>query len=146
MRPNSLAVRFVEPMAGFAGSATFTLTGIDAGCVLLSLRGVDDPSVRFVLTPAGRFFPDYRPDVTTAVASALGAAADLEVLTVLLVLTIGSGLRDATANLRAPVVLSIRDGRAVQIILDDPTHSMHQPLVPHAAASLSGTDGADRLL
>ena len=116
---------FVEPLPGFADEDQYTITPIDERGLLFSLRSVRDPGLRFVLTPAGAFFPDYRPDLVSAVAGVLGGT-DIEVL---VMLTIGAGLIDATANLRAPVVVCRSTGRAVQVILDDESLPMRELLV-----------------
>ena len=55
------------------------------------------------------------PELADALAGVLGS----DEVDVLLMLTIGSSLSDATANLRAPVVVAPSTGRAVQVILDD---------------------------
>lgn len=121
----SVHLNLVEPLPGFALDDEFTLTGIDGGGVLYSMRSVRDPQLRFVLTPAQVFFTDYCPDLVSAVAGALGSR-DIEVM---LVLTIGTGLGDATANLRAPIAVCRGTGRAVQVVLEDETLPMHQPLL-----------------
>jgi flagellar assembly factor FliW len=122
-------LRFVEPLPGFDGLAEFTLTAIDDRGLLFSLRSVQERGLRFVLTPAGSFFPDYRPELTSVVSDALGAAAlaDVELL---LMLTISSGLVDATANMRAPIVVAPATGRAMQVVLDDDALSMNRRLIP----------------
>jgi flagellar assembly factor FliW len=120
-------ISFVEPMPGFADEDDYMLSAIDPRGLLFSLRGVHDPAVRFVLTPAQAFFDDYRPDVQRAVAGVLGS----EDVALMLVLTIGSGLADATANLRAPIAMSTETGRAVQVVLDDESLPMRQPLLRH---------------
>ena len=79
-----------------------------------------------------RLFEDYHPDVATAVAEVLQAQNSDE-LEVLLVLTIDGDLYGATANLRAPVVLSRTRGTAVQVVLDDDSLSMQEPLFRGAA-------------
>lgn len=121
-------VRFVEPLLGFPDEDAFTLTPIDPDGVLLALRSARDPGLRFVLTPAEVFFPDYRPSLVDAVGPALGVESAGE-LRVLLMLTIGTGLSDATANLRGPVVLAPATGRVLQVVLDDATLPMRQPLL-----------------
>ena len=118
-------LRFVEPLPGFADEDAYTLSAIDPHAVLYSLRSVRTPGLRFVLTPANTFFADYRPDVAEAVAPVLGAS-DVELY---LVLTLGTGLRDATANLRAPIAVSVSTGRAVQVVLEDEALPMREPLV-----------------
>lgn len=126
-------VRFVEPMPGFADDLDFTLSPIDHAGLLHSLRSVRDPGLRFVITPAGAFFADYRDSVgaalTTPMAGLLGEGRDGGEIELFLVLTVGAGLADTTANLRAPLVMEPDSGRAVQVILDDDALPMCHPLV-----------------
>ncbi|MGN6609624.1 MAG: flagellar assembly protein FliW [Jatrophihabitans sp.] len=117
-------ITMVEPIPGFPGLRDFDLTAIDDEGVLFSLRSADDPALRFILTPAGTFFPDYRPELPSSLETQVGETVDL-----LLVLTVERGLADATANLRAPVVLGSGTDRAVQLVLDDDALPMRQPLL-----------------
>lgn len=119
-------LHFVEPLPGFADEAEYTLEPIDPRGLLFSLRSVRDPGLRFVLAPAAAFFPDYRPELADSLAADLGGA-DVDVL---VVLTIATGLADATANLRAPVVVCPATGRALQVVLDDESLPMRRPLAP----------------
>ncbi len=128
VRPATDTVRLVEPMPGFA-DVDFTLTNIDPDGLLLALRSVREPALRFVLTPARTFFPDYSPALGDDVATALDLPAGTE-LRCLLVLTIAHDLSDATANLRAPIVTAAGCDRALQVVLDDDTLSMHEPILP----------------
>jgi flagellar assembly factor FliW len=117
-------VRFIEPLPGFDGE-DYTFDPIDERGLLWSLRSVEQPEVRFVLAAAAAFYPEYRPEISDSLAGPLGA----DEIDLLLVLTIGTGLRDATANLRAPIALARETGRAVQVIIDDDVFSMREPLV-----------------
>lgn len=117
-------VTLAEPLAGFPDDTDFTLTPVGEQHLLYSLRSVSTPGLRFVLAPADVFFPQYRPDVAVVSAALGGSSVEL-----LLVLTIGTGLADATANLRAPILLARDSGRAVQVVLDDESLPMHQPLL-----------------
>jgi flagellar assembly factor FliW len=117
-------VRFIEPLPGFDGE-DYTFDPIDERGLLWSLRSVEQPEVRFVLAAAAAFYPHYRPEISDSLAGPLGA----DEIDLLLVLTIGTGLRDATANLRAPIALARQTGRAVQVIIDDEVFSMREPLV-----------------
>ncbi|HVU92067.1 MAG TPA: flagellar assembly protein FliW [Jatrophihabitans sp.] len=121
-------IRLVEPLLGFEGHLAFELSDIDPAGILLSLRSQLDPGLRFVLTRPERFFADYAPQMEPVVLEAVGAA-DAAGVTVFVILTIGTGLADATANLRAPLVVADDTGRAVQVVLDDDTLSMNRPLV-----------------
>jgi flagellar assembly factor FliW len=125
MMERTRQLHFVEPLPGFAGEDEYTLEPIDPRGLLFSLRAVNEPSLRFVLTPADAFFDDYHPDVAGAVAPVLGG----EDISLLLVLTLGAGLADATANLRAPIAVSASTGRAVQVVIDDETLPMRERIV-----------------
>jgi flagellar assembly factor FliW len=118
-------LHFVEPIPGFDGMDRFTLTALDPNGPLFAMRSVSDPQLRFVLAPPEAFFGDYHPDIDDAVSLVL-ESNEVEVL---VVLSIASGLQDATANLRAPIVLAPGNGRAVQLILDDETLPMRRPLL-----------------
>jgi len=121
-------ITFVEPLLGFEEHLAFDLTDIDPAGVLLSLRSRQDPALRFVLTRPERFFADFAPELADVVLDTVGAG-DAAAVSVYVILTIPSGLADATANVRAPVVVADDTGRAVQVILDDETLSMNRPLV-----------------
>jgi flagellar assembly factor FliW len=125
MTETNQRLRFVEPLPGFDDESEYTLEAIDERGLLHSLRSVGNPGLRFVLARAAAFFPDYRPDLVDALSGPLGTD-DIEQL---LVLSIGTGLRDATANLRAPIAVARSTGRAVQVVLEDDSLSMRQPLV-----------------
>jgi flagellar assembly factor FliW len=119
-------LRFVDPLPGFPELDEFLLAPIDELGVLFSLRATETPDLRLVLTPPGVFFDDYLPDVPADVADLLGSA-DVDVY---VVVTIPSGLADATANLRAPVIVAPATEQAVQLILEDETLPMQRPLLP----------------
>lgn len=126
------AVTMVEPLAGFEADTDFTLSRIDDAGILQSLRSVRDSSLRFVISPAAVFFAEYRQsltDVITApVAGALGVRRADAALEMYVLLTVGTSLVDTTANLRAPLVIDHVTGRAVQVILDDDSLPLNQPL------------------
>jgi flagellar assembly factor FliW len=122
-------LQFVEPMPGFDDEESYVLSAIDDHGVLLSMRSVQNPQLRFVLTSPDVFFEDYRPDLGSVVGDALGSADGAQVRT-LLILTIGEGLADATANMRAPIVVAPTTGRAIQVVLDDESLPMRRPLAP----------------
>ena len=122
-------LHFVEPLPGFDGEENYTLSAIDPDGVLYSLRSVSHPELRFVLTPANTFFADYTPDVQAVLEGTITGEVD-----VLLMLTLGAGLSDATANLRAPIAVSATTGQALQVVLEDDSLPMSYPLVPALAA------------
>jgi flagellar assembly factor FliW len=124
-------LQFVEPLPGFPDEHSYVLSAIDDEGILYSLRSVKHPDLRFVLTPAAAFFSEYKPDL-----GPLGGVLGSDDVDVLLMLTLGKGLADATANLRAPIVVSTATGLGVQLILEDAGLPMHCPILPQDASAL----------
>jgi flagellar assembly factor FliW len=122
-------LEMVQPMAGFPEVRRYLLERLDESGVICDLRAVDNPDLRFVVAPPQVFFDDYAPEVDDAVADVLGATS-AEDLFVLVVLTLGATLHEATANLMAPVLVNHRTHRAAQVLLDRSDWPLRAPIAP----------------
>jgi flagellar assembly factor FliW len=128
-------VTMVGPMLGFPEHGRFGLKRLDDEGAVCDLHSLDDPELRFVVVPPGLFFPDYAPEINEATAEDLQAESE-EDLVALVVVTLGEGLADATANLLAPVLLNPNKRLAAQVVLDDASLPLRAPLIPdHAPES-----------
>ncbi len=126
MPPQIPVIEFVQPMPGFADQR-FALVQLGDDGLLCALRSLDDPDLRFLVVPPMAFFPDYAPVVDDAVVAELEIGSVDDVL-MLVVLNAGASLDDTTANLAAPVLINLVTRQAKQVILDDPTLSISEPL------------------
>lgn len=125
----------VGPMLGFPELRSFALARHDEDGAIYDLRSLEDETVRFVVVPPVLFFGDYTPEIPDAAAELLQAESGDDLLA-LVIVTLGRGLADATANLVAPVVINHRKRLAAQVVLDDPELSVRTPLVPDHAPEL----------
>lgn len=117
-----------EPLAGFPGHRDYALVPADGAGLLSWLQSVAPDGPRFLVARAAAYFPDYAPQVPWAACLELGlddaAAAQLHCL-----VTVPAGdAASATANLRAPLVVSPLTARARQVVLSDPTHPVRRPM------------------
>jgi flagellar assembly factor FliW len=128
----SRVVEFVEPIPGFPLERNFAFSAVDASSSLFTFRSLRTDGLRFLVTPPGEFFPGYQPALDDAQVAALELGPDDEVQ-VLVIITVRDGIADATANLLAPVVLSTKHGRAVQVVLSDEALPLRAPLVGSAS-------------
>src|SRR5918911_1025726 len=121
-------LEFALPMPGFPEHRRFVLVQVDEGGLLYSLTSADQSEVRFLVVPPTPFFPDYAVDVDDESLSTLGSdeAGDLLIL---LVITAGETAQDTTANLMAPIVVSQRNRRAVQLVLGGSGLPIRAPLL-----------------
>jgi flagellar assembly factor FliW len=121
-------LEFAIPMPGFPDERRFVLVRVDDAGMLFALTSVEVEGLRFLVVPPAPFFPDYAPEVDDEALAALGTA-DPDDLLVLVVINPGETPTDATANLMAPIVLSQRTRRAVQLVLSGTGLPVRTPLL-----------------
>lgn len=126
-------IELTRPMPGFDDRRRFALVQLDDDGLLCALRSVEDPGLRFLVTPPAPFFPDYAPVVSDEVVAELDVQGPQDAL-LLVVLTAGRSLETSTANLLAPLVVNVRTRQAQQVILEDQDYAVDQPLVGRGAA------------
>jgi flagellar assembly factor FliW len=124
-------VEFVSPILGFDDETSFTLAPLESTGVLWSLTSTRSPELTFVVAPPEPFFPDYAPAVDEASISLLDAGEDE--LSLLVIISVSGSIRDATANLLAPLILAPSRHRAMQVVLGDDTLALRAPLTAGAA-------------
>ena len=110
---------FAGPLAGFPGHHDYVLVPADAVGLLLWLQSVAPDGPRFLAVPARAFFPDYAPVVPAAVRAELGLGSAAQAQVLCLVSVPGGDPAEATANLRAPVVVAPATHRARQVVQAD---------------------------
>ena len=111
-------IAMVEPLPGFPDLREFYLERLDVEGILFSLRSVTQPSVRLLVVPVHRFFPDYAPEIQDETAASLGITAESDVIT-LGVVNPGDSVTAATVNLLAPVLVNVDTKQAAQVVLDE---------------------------
>jgi flagellar assembly factor FliW len=117
-----------EPLPGFPGHRDYVLVAADAAGLLYWLQSVAPEGPRFLAVPAAAYFPDYAPVLPAAVCAELGSA-DTAAASLYCLVTVPEGdVANATANLRAPLVVDPATHRARQVVLPDATHPIRRRL------------------
>jgi flagellar assembly factor FliW len=117
--PPVQVLSFAESLPGFPAHHDYVLVPGDAAGLLFWLQSVAVEGPRFLAVPAREFFPGYAPVVPAKVRAELGLA-DLADARVLCLVSVPDGdVAEATANLRAPVVVAPATGRARQVVQSD---------------------------
>jgi flagellar assembly factor FliW len=88
---------------------------------LLFLESEKNPKLSFLLLPVGLIEPDYKLAMSAEDRDAIGASGDSR----LMCLAVVTAAEDSppTANLLAPVVINLDNGRAVQAVRSDSKYS-----------------------
>ena len=117
-----------DPLPGFPGLRDFALVAADAAGLVFWLQSVAPDGPRFLTVPAAPYFPEYAPALPRAACAELGLD-NATTADVYLLITVPDGnVSDATANLRAPLVVNPATNRARQIVLTDGGLPIRQPL------------------
>ncbi|MEX2291018.1 MAG: flagellar assembly protein FliW [Mycobacteriales bacterium] len=103
-------------LAGFPGADRYALVELPEASPLFLLRSLDVEGLEFVVAPPAVFFADYAPELDDATVDLLGITDATDVL-LLVMLTVGTGIETATANLLAPIVINQRTRSAAQVVL-----------------------------
>lgn len=133
---------FAGSLIGFPRAHRFALVRIDADTdALFRLSCLDTDGLEFVVAAPYPFFPGYTPEIEESVAHRLGITAASQAM-LLVVLRVGPTLAATTANLFAPIVVSVKTRRASQVVLPDSGYSLQEPLAPRRGL---GTRVAQRI-
>lgn len=115
---------FPAGLYGFPDIKRYVVADIpDGGDVFKQLLAVDHPDVGFTLVYPFALFPDYTPDIPADDLAAVGAQ-DADQVVLYAIAQVPAEFREATANLRAPLLFNpfTRIGRQI-ILADDRYHT-----------------------
>ena len=120
-------LHFPDGLIGLPQARRFVLVELDAPGVY-ELRSLDVDEAQFVVVAPGAFFPRYAPTLDDATVRRLGVSGAEDVLT-FLVVTLGAGGAEATANLMAPLVLNRHTRTGLQVVLDPAAYPLRASLL-----------------
>jgi flagellar assembly factor FliW len=122
------AFEFSPGLYGFPDAKRFVITDVPGGGDIFKLLvAVDQPDLGFTLVYPFAFFPDYTPDIPDEDVRELGAEKPEDVL-VMCIANVPQQFKDATANLKAPVVLVPGTRKGRQVILSDERYTTRHRL------------------
>jgi flagellar assembly factor FliW len=122
------AFEFTAGIYGFPALKRFLVAEIPGGGdVFKQMVSLERPEVGFTLVFPFAFFPGYDPDIPDEEMEEIGAASPDQVI-LMVIANIPIEFKDATANLRAPIVFNPHTKQARQVILSDERHSVSQRL------------------
>lgn len=116
----------------------FALVALAEDSPFFFLQSLQDDGIGFILANPFALFPGYEFDLPNEETTALGKDAP-EQLAVFCIVNASRGLKNATANLLAPVVMNIATGAARQVTLSDKRYSLRHPL-PQPKSIAAGED------
>lgn len=111
-------IHFEEGLPGFANYHKFVLLGTeDMESPFKWLQSVEDGNLAFALVNPFAIKPDYDIDIDDEYVKALGIQSPNDVL-VFAVVVVSQDILKCSMNLKAPVIINVRNKKGAQIILD----------------------------
>ena len=122
-----MEILFEKGIPGFEDYKYFNVNVIKDNEKFYSIVSKEDDNIGFISISPFDIKKDYEIDLDDEFVKELDIKSEKDVL-VLCLITLGKTLKDSTANLKAPIIINIKNNRSKQLILQDDKYKIKQPL------------------
>ena len=122
-----MEILFEKGIPGFEDYKYFNVNIIKDNEKFYSIVSKEDDNIGFISISPFKIKEDYEIDLDDEVVKELDIKTEKDVL-VLCLITLGKTLKDSTANLKAPIIINIKNNRGKQLILQDDKYKIKEPL------------------
>ncbi|MGH4125776.1 MAG: flagellar assembly protein FliW [Clostridium sp.] len=118
---------FKKGLPGFKELKNFIIFPLESNEIFSILHSIEDAEVGLVLVSPFTILMDYEFKIPDTYIKELQIATPEAVL-VLTTVTLSSNIEDMTTNLKAPIIINIKENLGEQLILDNDKYKIKQPL------------------
>lgn len=122
-----MQIKFEKGIPGFEYLHDFELVNLEENEKFKVLQSTKD-EVSFIATCPFEIYENYEIDLSDEVIKELSIECQEDVL-ILGIITLGKSLETSTINLKAPIVINIKNGQARQFILQTEVYETKHPLI-----------------
>lgn len=122
-----MEIIFEKGIPGFEDYKYFNVNPIKDSERFYSIVSKEDDNIGFISISPFDIKPDYEIDLDDEFIQDLEIKSEKDVL-VLALITLGKTLKDSTANLKAPIIINIKNNRGRQLILQDDKYKIKEKL------------------
>lgn len=123
-----MKVVFEKGLPGFENHRNFEISDIEENQKFKVVNSLDDKSVGFIAISPFDVKKDYEIKLDTDTINSLKIDNPEDVL-LLNIVTLGKKLENSTVNLKAPLVMSVKNKLGLQLILQDDKYNIKEPLI-----------------
>jgi flagellar assembly factor FliW len=118
---------FPQGLPGFEGHPSYIFLQHEPESPFVLMQSVEDPDIAMVLTKPFVFFPDYDFELSEGILKEMEieSAEDVAVWSTV---SVRGGLKEATLNLLAPIIVNVKNRRGKQIILHGSSYNTKHKL------------------
>ena len=135
---DSSVITFNKGIPGFEDSQEYVLIPADdkGETPFFFLQSIDREEVNFFLVDPFSFFKEYDVKLEEQMVERLELESPTDALVLTTVTAIGE-IKDATTNLKAPLVINNSKQLGMQIVLDNKDYLIKQPLFQHSEKAVA---------
>lgn len=122
-----MEILFEKGIPGFENYRYFNVNIVEGNKKIYNIVSKEDSNVGFISISPFDIKKDYEIDLDDQFIKELDIKDEKDVLVICLI-TLGKSLKDSTANLKAPIIINIKNNRGKQLILQDDKYKIKEPL------------------
>ena len=122
-----MEILFEKSIPEFENYRYFNVNIVEGNKKIYNIVSKEDSNVGFISISPFDIKKDYEIDLDDQFIKELDIKNEKDVL-VLCLITLGKSLKDSTANLKAPIIINIKNNRGKQLILQDDKYKIKEPL------------------
>jgi flagellar assembly factor FliW len=127
---------FKKGLPGFKELRSFIIFPLESNEVFSILHSIEAAEVGLVLVSPFTILADYEFKIPDAFTKQLHIDKPEEVL-VLTTVTLSSNIENMTTNLKAPIIINIKEKLGEQLILDNDKYKIKEPLFKRGQINVS---------
>lgn len=120
-------IQFPDGIYAFESSKRFVVLDTRAESGVMQLQCADAQNPRFVILDPFMLMDGYSPKVSEETMQKLKASS-LEELSFFVIAVIPENIREATVNMKSPVIINFKERIGMQVILDNREYPVRFPL------------------
>lgn len=120
-------ILFEKGIPGFESYKNFTINKVEENEKFYMIISKEDSNIGFVSISPFEIKNDYEIDLNDEFIEELNIKNPEDVL-VLCLITLGKTLKESTVNLKAPIIINIKNNKGKQLILQDDKYKIKEPL------------------
>ena len=122
-----MEILFEKGIPGFENYRYFNVNIVEGNKKIYNIVSKEDSNIGFISISPFEIKTDYEIDLDDEFIKELDIKDEKDVLVICLI-TLGKSLKDSTANLKAPIIMNIKNNRGKQLILQDDKYKIKEPL------------------
>ncbi len=123
-----MEIEFKNGIPGFENYKKFIVNDIENNKDFKSIVSVDDEYVGFIAVSPFTIINDYEFDINDEVINLLEIEKAEDVM-VLGLVRLGETVKESTVNLKAPIIINVKNNKGMQYIIQNDKYLTREPII-----------------